>query len=217
MQAARARLSRTALYCRPQRHGLTVAWRQATPRDLPRQLLRLGRVASCSSPQLASVHRHPMVVCRRRGLLLGSLAEAGTVRRALAPVQTVQQFQELLQDQHYAARLLPGQGRESAELVALFNGMLSALHDERLKLGEQQGFLDRLLEATPSAVVVFDFDGRVSLRNASALACWALPSDHGDGLWRSCSRAGRRVRLYRPGGASGRRDSTADCARLPLR
>lgn len=118
-------------------------------------------------------------------LLLGSLAGGWyLIRRALAPVQTAQQFQELLQDQHYAARLLPGQGRESAELVALFNGMLNALHDERLKLGEQQGFLDRLLEATPSAVVVFDFDGRVSLRNASALALLgAAEPDHGDGLW----------------------------------
>jgi nitrogen fixation/metabolism regulation signal transduction histidine kinase len=46
--------------------------------------------------------------------------------------------------------------------------MLAALHRERLAIGEQQGFLDRLLEATPAAVVVFDFDGAISLVNASA-------------------------------------------------
>jgi two-component system nitrogen regulation sensor histidine kinase NtrY len=40
----------------------------------------------------------------------------------------------------------------------MFNTMLTALHRERLAIGEQQGFLDRLLEATPSAVLVFDFD-----------------------------------------------------------
>ena len=106
------------------------------------------------------------------------------VRRALAPLQTARQFRDLLQDQHYAARLLPGDGRELGELVEVFNRMLGALHDERLKIGEQQGFLDRLLEATPSAVVVFDFDGRVSLRNASALALLGtVEPTTDDGLW----------------------------------
>lgn len=127
----------------------------------------------------------PWLFVAVEALLLGSLAGGWyLIRRALAPLQTARQFQELLQDQHYAARLLPGQGRESAELVALFNGMLNALHDERLKLGEQQGFLDRLLEATPSAVLVFDFDGQVSLRNASAVALLgATEPDLGGGLW----------------------------------
>jgi nitrogen fixation/metabolism regulation signal transduction histidine kinase len=46
--------------------------------------------------------------------------------------------------------------------------MLDSLYQERLRVGEQRGFLDQLLEATPGAVVVFDFDGRVSLCNAFA-------------------------------------------------
>lgn len=127
----------------------------------------------------------PWLFVAVEALLVASLAGGWyLIRRALAPVQTARQFQELLQDQHYAARLLPGKGRESAELVALFNGMLNALHDERLKLGEQQGFLERLLEATPSAVLVFDFDGRVSLRNASAVALLGEgEAGAGNALW----------------------------------
>ena len=54
--------------------------------------------------------------------------------------------------------------------------MLERLYRERLQLGEQQGFLDRLLEATPSAVIVFDFDGNVSLLNASAQALVGTPA-----------------------------------------
>jgi nitrogen fixation/metabolism regulation signal transduction histidine kinase len=64
----------------------------------------------------------------------------------------------------------------------LFNGMLDALYQERLKLGEQRGFLDRLLEATPSAVVAFDFDGRISVINASALSLLGVASPEGKTL-----------------------------------
>jgi nitrogen fixation/metabolism regulation signal transduction histidine kinase len=97
------------------------------------------------------------------------------MRRAWQPVEAARRFRHLLQDGHYAARLAPTGHREADELVALFNRLLTELHDERLRLGEQRGFLDKLLEATPSAVVVFDFDGRVSLRNATAVTLLGEP------------------------------------------
>ncbi|TFW20491.1 sensor histidine kinase [Duganella callida] len=101
------------------------------------------------------------------------------IRRALAPLDYTRHFHDLLQDQHYAARLQDTDDRELNELVQLFNTMLGALYQERLQIGEQQGFLDRLLEATPSAVIVFDFDGRVSLLNASAQALPGLGDARG--------------------------------------
>jgi two-component system nitrogen regulation sensor histidine kinase NtrY len=97
-------------------------------------------------------------------LVLGVLL----IRRALEPLSYTRHFHDLLQDQQYAARLQQSGDAELNELVQLFNTMLGALYQERLQIGEQQGFLDRLLEATPSAVIVFDFDGRISLLNASA-------------------------------------------------
>ncbi|MES2125775.1 MAG: ATP-binding protein [Pseudomonadota bacterium] len=104
-------------------------------------------------------------------LLLASLAGGvHLVRRALEPLDYAHRFHDLLQDQDYSARLHDTPDGDLGELVALFNRMLGALYAERLKIGEQQGFLDRLLEATPSAVVVYDFDGRVSLMNPSAQA-----------------------------------------------
>jgi nitrogen fixation/metabolism regulation signal transduction histidine kinase len=102
-------------------------------------------------------------------LLLASLALGWRlVRRALAPLSYTRRFHDLLQDQQYASRLAAPASPELEDLVGTFNAMLGALHRERLAIGEQQGFLDRLLEATPAAVLVFDFDGAISLVNASA-------------------------------------------------
>jgi nitrogen fixation/metabolism regulation signal transduction histidine kinase len=102
-------------------------------------------------------------------LLAASLALGWwLVRRALEPLGYTRRFHDLLQDQQYAARLAAPGVTELDDLVGMFNGMLTALHRERLAIGEQQGFLERLLEATPSAVLVFDFDHAISLVNASA-------------------------------------------------
>jgi nitrogen fixation/metabolism regulation signal transduction histidine kinase len=108
-------------------------------------------------------------------LLLASLALGWRLAdQALEPLGYTRRFRDLLQDQQYAHRLAePGRARaggELGELVGAFNAMLAALHRERLAIGEQQGFLDRLLEATPAAVLVFDFDHAISLMNASAAA-----------------------------------------------
>ena len=119
--------------------------------------------------------------------------------RALAPLGYTRRFHELLQDQHYASRLAaPGQ-RELDELVDVFNAMLATLHRERLAIGEQQGFLDRLLGATPNAVLVFDFDHAVSLVNASALSLLGLAQPVGRPLsaWAGSAASARTRDLLR--------------------
>ncbi|USX12879.1 ATP-binding protein [Oxalobacteraceae bacterium OTU3CAMAD1] len=115
-------------------------------------------------------------------LLLSLMLGARLIRRALEPLGYTRHFHDLLQDQQYASRLQHSANRELNELVELFNTMLGRLYQERLEIGEQQGFLDRLLEATPSAVIVFDFDGRISLLNASAQALLGLDDAKGKPL-----------------------------------
>ncbi|WP_075792391.1 sensor histidine kinase [Massilia putida] len=111
----------------------------------------------------------PLWFVGAEALLLASLALGWLlVRQALAPLGYTRRFHDLLQDQQYASRLAAPASPELEDLVGTFNTMLGALHRERLAIGEQQGFLDRLLEATPAAVLVFDFDGAISLVNAGA-------------------------------------------------
>jgi two-component system nitrogen regulation sensor histidine kinase NtrY len=114
--------------------------------------------------------RHqPVLFLGVEALLLASLwIGFRLVRGALQPLDYTARFRDLLQEEAYAARLAQPPVKELDELVALFNSMLATLYRERLALGEQRGFLDSLLEATPSAVLVFDFDGNISLVNASA-------------------------------------------------
>src|SRR3954471_16018420 len=86
-------------------------------------------------------------------LLMSLLGGVHLIRGALEPLDYTQRFHDLLQDGDYAGRLKHSSDGELGALVTMFNTMLAALYRERLAVGEQRGFLDRLLEATPSAVV----------------------------------------------------------------
>ncbi|HEU4775369.1 MAG TPA: ATP-binding protein [Telluria sp.] len=116
-------------------------------------------------------------------LLLASLALGlFLIRGAMRPLEYTARFRDLLEDEDYAARLVDSKVPELDELVHLFNTMLATLYRERLQLGEQRGFLDSLLQATPSAVIVLDFEGKISLMNASAHALLGLVEPQGKSL-----------------------------------
>ena len=53
-------------------------------------------------------------------------------------------------------------------LVRVYNRMADRLREERVRQQEQQYFLSRLLEASPSGVVTLDFDGRIASANPAA-------------------------------------------------
>lgn len=128
-------------------------------------------------------HQKPwLVVASEVVLLLSLMIGIALIDRALRPLDYARRFHELLQERNYAARLQQAPDDELAGLVAQFNGMLDALYQERLKLGEQRGFLDRLLEATPSAVIAFDFDQRISVLNAAASSLLGLAEPEGHAL-----------------------------------
>ncbi|OBP13868.1 hypothetical protein A5320_14410 [Rheinheimera sp. SA_1] len=89
-------------------------------------------------------------------------------RQSLQPLRYTECFQQLLSEQSYNHRLHANSDPQLQSLVQCYNDLLARLQQERLRIGEQQGLLDQLLEASPVAVLVFDFDDRLSLLNASA-------------------------------------------------
>jgi nitrogen fixation/metabolism regulation signal transduction histidine kinase len=166
---------------------------------------------------LSLVRDKPLVVVGIELLLLASLAGGiALVSRALQPLDYARRFQDLLQDRNYAARLQQAPNDELAGIVTHFNAMLEALYQERLKLGEQRGFLDRLLEATPSAVIAFDFEGRISLVNASAQALLGVAAPEGRALADWAQARGEFADGLDAGGRARSLDLLAQLDALPL-
>jgi nitrogen fixation/metabolism regulation signal transduction histidine kinase len=90
------------------------------------------------------------------------------VRMALQPIDLIQDSKVALRDRAFGSRMKPFNVTELDELVDVFNALMEELHAEQLKLGEQKGFFDKLLVATPIGIVIHDFDGFISNVNPAA-------------------------------------------------
>ncbi len=111
-----------------------------------------------------------LIVCLELGLACSLALGIYLTNKVLQPLDFAQKFHDLLQDENYASRIKPDSNKEINELVVLFNRMLEALYKERLELGEQRGFLDRLLEATPTAVIVLSLQQLIQKNETTSSA-----------------------------------------------
>ncbi|HBL33244.1 MAG TPA: PAS domain-containing sensor histidine kinase [Porphyromonadaceae bacterium] len=89
-------------------------------------------------------------------------------RKAVRPLQNISNGMDLLREQDFSSRLRKVGQYEADRVVDIFNKMMEQLKDERLKLREQNEFLDLLIHASPMGVVVMDYDNRIASLNPSA-------------------------------------------------
>lgn len=83
----------------------------------------------------------------------------------------------LIHEGDFTTRLLPvGDGRING-LIDVYNTMVDTLRGERARIQEQHHFLEQIVGASPSGMVVLDFDGRISDINPAGLALLGVSRD----------------------------------------
>lgn len=89
--------------------------------------------------------------------------------KVVKPLDTIANGMDLLREQDFSSRLKPVGQREADRIVQIFNRMMVQLKEERLRLREQNHFLDLLINVSPMGVVILTFDERISMANKAAL------------------------------------------------
>ncbi len=90
------------------------------------------------------------------------------VRGMFVPIDLIRTGTTLLEEGEFTTRFRPVGQLELDELIEVYNRMADRLKEERLRVREQNEFLDRLIEASPGGVVVCDFEGRIVSLNPTA-------------------------------------------------
>ena len=90
-------------------------------------------------------------------------------RKLVKPLNTIGSGMELLREQDFSSRLSPVGQYEADRVVNIFNRMMEQLKNERLRLREQNHFLDLLINASPMGVIITTFDDDLSELNPMAL------------------------------------------------
>ena len=89
--------------------------------------------------------------------------------KIVKPMHTIGNGMELLREQDFSSRLSPVGQYEADRIVNIFNRMMDQLKNERLRLREQNHFLDLLIQASPMGVIITDLDGNISQANPMAI------------------------------------------------
>ena len=112
----------------------------------------------------------PWFLLLEAGLLLSLWLGLRLVRLALEPLEFVRAFSDVVTTGEFNARYSSIGQVEMDQLIQTYNHMLERLQNERLRIGEQRGFMDRFLSVTRMGILILDFDHKISLASPSAVA-----------------------------------------------
>jgi len=85
---------------------------------------------------------------------------------------------KFIKDKDFTSKLTEAGQPEMDKLIAVYNKMIDHLREERTHLQEQHYFLEKILKASPSGIITFDFDEQVAMVNPSAAKMLQLASDN---------------------------------------
>ena len=95
-------------------------------------------------------------------------------RKVVKPLNSIASGMDLLREQDFSSRLASVGQAEADRIVEMFNRMMDQLKNERLRLREQNHFLDLLINVSPMGVIILTFDEQRSMLNAKIYRCSRL-------------------------------------------
>jgi nitrogen fixation/metabolism regulation signal transduction histidine kinase len=90
------------------------------------------------------------------------------IRDLFGTIELINTGAQFIQDSDFTTRFREIGQPEMDKLVKVYNRMADNLREERVRMQEQNYFLDKVLTASPSGIMTFDFDGRIAMLNPTA-------------------------------------------------
>ena len=92
------------------------------------------------------------------------------MRALFVPLDLIRTGAELINERDFSSRFVPVGEPEMDTLIGVYNRMLDTLREERLAAEEQHQLLQKIVAASPAAIVICDFDGNVEQVNPGGRA-----------------------------------------------
>lgn len=89
-------------------------------------------------------------------------------RKIILPMRGIANGMDLIRAQDFSSRLTKVGQPEADRIVDMFNTMMHRLKTERLRIREQNHFLDLLISVSPMGIVILDTYGRITMHNPAA-------------------------------------------------
>ncbi len=93
-------------------------------------------------------------------------------------IELIKTGAQFIQDSDFTSRFREVGQPEMDQLVHVYNRMVDHLREERTRMQEQNYFLEKIVTASPSGIITFDFDNRIAMVNPTAERTLAV--EHSD-------------------------------------
>ncbi|MDH3784504.1 MAG: PAS domain-containing protein, partial [Acidobacteriota bacterium] len=90
------------------------------------------------------------------------------LRAFLLPLDMIRTGTELIREREFGSYFRHVRHPEMDQLIDIYNRMVDQLREERLKLEEQNLFLEKVMEASPAGVITLDLDQKIQQLNSAA-------------------------------------------------
>lgn len=86
------------------------------------------------------------------------------------PLQLLLRGTDAMNDRDFNVRFVPTGKYEMDKLIGVYNNMIDQLRAERTLQEEQHFFLEKLIQTSPTGIIMLDFDGNIAALNPRAAA-----------------------------------------------
>ncbi len=101
-------------------------------------------------------------------ILLSLFFSIRLYRALVQPLQLILSGVEAIKDKDFNVKFLETGKKEMDQLIKVYNAMIDELRSERRLQQEQHYFLDKLIQSSPTGIVIQDFDGKIERINPKA-------------------------------------------------
>jgi nitrogen fixation/metabolism regulation signal transduction histidine kinase len=98
------------------------------------------------------------------------------IQHLFVPLDLIQTGAELINERDFSCKFLEVGQPEIDRLIQVYNRMIDHLREERTRLQEQHYFMDKILTASPSGILTFDFDGCIAMVNPGTERMLQIPA-----------------------------------------
>jgi len=89
-------------------------------------------------------------------------------RQLIQPLKLLMQGIETIKDKDFNVKFMPTGNKEMDRLIAVYNRMMDELRKERTKQEQQHFFLEKLIQISPTGIIILDFDDNIQQINQKA-------------------------------------------------
>src|SRR5260221_551825 len=97
--------------------------------------------------------------------LVSIVVSVRLVRALFVPLELIRTGADLMAERDFTSRFVPVGQPEMDRLIDVYNDMVDRLREERLAAEEHHQLLQRIVKASPSGIVICDFDGHIQQTN----------------------------------------------------